>query len=280
MSGEVVTAASGMVVEVYLDVVILINLIVNYLLLNVVRKLLRCPPKRIRCLAGAMLGVLGVCLMFFLPIHKNFVNLLPVHMVTSTLMVKVGCKIKNVRMLIKGVVLLYMTAFIGGGIFYALYQSPAWLHLRTFLFFGIFFYELFQCFHFLYLKWERKRSHYCEVTLYANEKSKKVRGLYDTGNRLTDALSGKPVTVVEAGVVRELYETDVALLEHLKPHYIPFHAVGTSNGVLLTVTLEKMMVKKEGQTIIIPKPVLALSEENISFTQHYQLILNPDLIDY
>lgn len=280
MSEELIMVTSDMVVEVYLDVIVLVNLIVNYLLLNIVRKLLNSPPKRIRCLAGAVLGVLGVCLMVCLPIHKNFVNLLPVHMVTSTLMVKVGCKIKNVRMLIKGVFILYATAFIGGGMFYALYQSPTSLHLCTFLFFGICFYALFLCIHFIMKKWKREQNHYMDVTLYANEKSKKVRGLYDTGNRLKDSLSGKPVTVVEAWVLRELYETDIEYIAALKPHYIAYCAVGTKNGVLLAVTIEKMMVKKEDQTIIISKPVLALSEENISFTQHYQLILNPDLIDY
>lgn len=280
MSEELIFVTSDMVVEVYLDVIIFVNLIVNYLLLNVVQKLLNCPPKRVRCLAGAVLGVLGVCLMVYLPIHKNFVNLLPVHMVTSTLMVKVGCKIKHVRMLIKGVIILYVTAFIGGGMFYALYQGPAYLHLRTFLFFGILFYELFLCIHFIMKKWKREQSHYMDVTLYANEKSKKVRGLYDTGNRLTDQLSGKPVTVAEAGVLRELYETDIEYIESLQPHYIAYCAVGTPNGVLLAVTIDKMMVEKEHQTFIISRPVLALSEENISFTQHYQLILNPDLIDY
>ena len=73
--------------------------------------------------------------------------------------------------------------------------------------------------------------------------------------------------------------TDIEYIESLQPHYIAYCAVGTPNGVLLAVTIDKMMVQKENQTIIISRPVLALSEENISFTQHYQLILNPNLIN-
>lgn len=280
MQGEISMYTSDMVVEVYLDMIFLINLIVNYMLLRIVRKLLKCPPERIRCLAGAVLGAFGVCLIVCLPIHKTFVNLLPVHMVTSTLMVKVGCKIKNVRMLIKSILLLYMTAFIGGGMFFALYQSPAALHLRTFLLIGFFLYELFMTVHSIFRKRKMEHGHYCDVTLYANEKSKKVRGLYDTGNRLSDPLSGKPVTVVETKILRELYEKKIEFMETLKPHYIPYRAVGTSEGVLLAVTIDKMEVVIEEQIFCIFRPVLALSEENISFTQHYQLILNPNLIDY
>lgn len=280
MSNEISVYGSGESVELYLDMIFLINLIMNYLLLRVVGKLLKCPPKRVRYLSGSMLGAFGVCLMLCLPIHRNLVNLLPVHMVTSTLMVKVGCKIKNVRMLVRGVFLLYMTAFLGGGMFFALYQSPAKLHLRTFLFFGVIFYELLMIFHTIYLKWKMAGNHYCEVTLYANEKSKKVRGLYDTGNRLTDPLSGKPVTVVDAEILREICGEHMEYQENLRPHFITYRAVGTPQGMLLAVTLEKMEVILDGQTYSIAQPVLALSEGNISFTQHYQLILNPNLIDY
>lgn len=280
MQNEISVYTPDVVVEVYLDVVFLVNLIVNYMLLRIVRKLLKSPPERIRCLAGSMLGAFGVCLMVCLPIHKTFVNLLPVHMVTSTLMVKVGCKIKNVRMLIRGVFYLYMTAFLGGGMFFALYQSPAMLHLRTFLFFGVFFYELLMSFHAIFRKWKMEGNHYCQVTLYANEKSKKVRGLYDTGNRLSDGLTGKPVTVADAKILRELCGEHLEYQEDLRPHYITYRAVGTPEGVLLAVTLDKMEILMGGQQYLVHQPVLALSEENISFTQHYQLILNPNLIDY
>lgn len=279
MQNEISMQTADIIVEVYLDMVFLVNLIVNYLLLRIVRKLLKCPPERIRCLAGSVLGAFGVCVLICLPIHNTFVNLLPVHLVTSTLMVKVGCKIKNVRMLIKGVLLLYMTALIGGGMFFALYQSPAALHLRTFLFLGVFIYELLMMFHAIYQKLKMEDSHYCEVTLYAKEKSIKVRGLYDTGNRLLDSVTGKPVTVVEAKLLYALYGNDLEYAEELKPHYITYRAIGTSRGVLLTVTIERMEVMMNGRCYCISHPVLALSEENISFTQHYQLILNPNLID-
>ncbi len=272
--------ASACYLELYLDMMFLTNVIMNYLLLRVVRKFLKIPPERVRCLIGSILGAFGVCFMLCLPIHKEFVNLLPVHMVTSTLMVKVGCKIKNVRMLIKSVCLLYLSAFLGGGMFFALYQSPAKLHLRTFLFFGVFFYELLMIFYDICRKWKMSGNHYCEVTLYANEKSKKVRGLYDTGNRLVDPLYGKPVSVVEAKILWEFYGEDIEYRENLKPHYITYRAVGTPQGLLLAVTLEKMEVNIGGRQYFVPQPILALSEENISFTQHYQLILNPNLIDY
>lgn len=279
MANEWYGGRMDVIAEVYLDVIFLTNAAMNYLMLRVLQRLMNYPPRRIRCVAGGVIGAFGVCLVLCLPVRKDFVNLLPVHMVTSTLMVKVGCKIRNVRMLIKGMVLLYGTAFLGGGIFFALYQSPAILHLRTFLFQGAIFYEMLILFYTIYGKWKKKENHYCEVTLYAKEKSKKVKGLYDTGNRLWDPISGKPVSVLEADVLQELCGENPRYEEALKPHFIGYRAVGTAGGLLLAVTIDKMEVSVSGTIYTISRPVLALSEEKISFAQHYQLILNPNLID-
>lgn len=57
-----------------------------------------------------------------------------------------------------------------------------------------------------------KSSAICEVTIFAGGKSVKVKGLYDTGNRLRDTLTRKPVSVVEYGRFEELLGDDQRLL--------------------------------------------------------------------
>lgn len=265
--------------ELYLDVVFLTNFLMDYLILRLVNKALKRSSCRIRCLAGGAIGAFGVCLFLLLPIHKSIVNVLPVHVVTSTLMVKIGCKIKDVRNLVRCVIAMYLITFLWGGIFLVLLQSPAALHLRTFLFISIFTYELLSFGICIYGCHKRRRSRFCDVTLYVNEKSKKVRGLYDTGNLLTDSLSGRPVSVVDAKAVEELFSEPPEYNEALKPHYLSYHAIGTDRGILLAITIDGMRIELEDGEHFIPHPVLALNQGNVSFTQHYQLILNPNLID-
>lgn len=266
-------------IELYLDVLFFINLCMNYLLLRSVQVLTGKSTGRIRCILGSALGAFGVCAFVCLPVRISFANLLPVHVVTSTLMVKIGCKIKDARNLVKGVTALYFAGFLWGGMFLALYQDRDAIHLRTFLFLSIIFYELLVIGIDIYRCNRKHRDRYCDVTLYVGEKSKKVRGLYDTGNHLSDQWSGLPVSVADEAVIQKMLDRPCGEIEELRPHYIPYRAIGTSQGVLLAVTIDAMDIDMNERTYHISKPVLALAKESVSFTQHYQLILNPNLID-
>lgn len=268
-----------MYIELYLDVLFLTNLCLNYLLLRSVQVLTGRPSGRIRCIFGGALGAFGVCIFMCLPVRMTSANLLPVHVVTSTLMVKIGCKIKDARSLCKGVIALYFAGFLWGGMFLWLYQDLDAIHLRTFLFLSIIFYELLTIGIDIYRYKRKHRDRYCDVTLYIGEKSKKVRGLYDTGNHLADQLTGRPVSVADREMIQVLLDAPVEMIETLKPHYIPYRAVGTDQGVLLTITIDAMDIYINEQVYHISHPMLALARESVSFTQHYQLILNPNLID-
>lgn len=268
-----------MYIELYLDILFFLNFFLNYLLLRSVQVLTGKPSKRVRCMLGSAVGAFGVCTFVCLPIHITYVNLLPVHVVTSTLMVKIGCKIKDAKDLGKSVAALYFTGFLWGGMFLFLYQNREVIRLRTFLFLSVLFYELLVWSVGMFRRQQKHRERYCEVTLYVKEKSKKVRGLYDTGNQLTDPFSKCPVSVVDEQILQELFRESGVKMEELKPHYIPYRAVGTAKGALLTVTVDAMEIQMRGQSCRIVRPVLAVSKESVSFTRHYQLILNPDLID-
>ena len=48
--------------EIYIDVVFAANLLMDYLLLELVARFLRCRTSHRRCLAAAILGAFGSCL--------------------------------------------------------------------------------------------------------------------------------------------------------------------------------------------------------------------------
>lgn len=268
-----------MYIELYLDMLFWVNLYIDYLLLRSVQFLSGRSVGRVRCILGSAVGAFGVCAYVCLPVRISVANLLPVHVVTSTLMVKIGCKIKDAGNLIKGVIALYFVGFLWGGMFLVLYQELAAIGIRTFLFLTIIFYETVVICIDQYRCRKKHRDRYCDVTLYIGEKSKKVRGLYDTGNQLSDQWSGLPVSVTDQAVIQDMLDRPCGEIEELKPHYISYCAVGVSQGILLAVTIEKMDIDMNGRFYQISNPVLALAKEPVSFTRHYQLILNPNLID-
>jgi len=60
---------------------------------------------------------------------------------------------------------------------------------------------------------------------------------------------------------------------------VPFHSVGKDRGILEAYFIEKMEIKKEGEHIVIEKPMIAITKDNISGKKEYQMILHPALLE-
>jgi hypothetical protein len=58
--------------------------------------------------------------------------------------------------------------------------------------------------------------------------------------------------------------------------YIPYRSIGKKQGVLLAVQIDKMCVYQDTE-VWIEKPLIAISEEAISASREYEIILNPNL---
>lgn len=263
--------------EIFIDVFFLINMVLDYFLLRIVNRFLKCSATRFRSFLGSILGALGVCLIIIWPGKNIILNTILVHVVINTIMVKFGCKIKNWRTLVQGILLLYAASFLCGGALMLLRQYTGPVGLKAFLFLSAISYLMITAGIQVYTYLKRRVSHIYDVVLYADGKYKEVKGLYDTGNRLKDPFSRKPVSIVDGSVARELFPSDA--IEEFRPHYIPFKSVGCDHGVILTVTLSSMCLKGEGAELVIDHPVIALAQDSSSFSGDYQMILNPDLID-
>lgn len=265
--------------RVYVDVLFVVNLIMNYCILRLTCLAGKKSSKRIRCLLGGIIGALGVCLFVILPVRKSVSFAVVWQMFIGTLMVKIGCKIKGIGEWIRMIITMYVISFLWGGMFFALRYSPASITWRTFLLLSLVSYEVLSCILRLMEGWRSRGNRYYSVTLYVDEKKVAVKGLYDTGNLLLDPLTNKPVSVADAKAVSELFTEPPETDPNRMPHYVPYRAVGTKQGVLLAVTLDAMCIEIGQEIKWIEEPILALSQETISFAQHYQLILNPDLVD-
>ncbi len=112
-----------------------------------------------------------------------------------------------------------------------------------------------------------------EVELTFLEKTMSVCGMIDTGNQLTEPLTGQPVSIVEEAAVRKLLEDG---WEAQRGFYlIPYHSIGKDKGWMKGVLIDRMSVGKGERRAVISKPVLALYNGTISAGGQYQMILHP-----
>ena len=97
--------------ELYIDLFFLINFLMDYFLLLMVGKMLKCRIRRLRIIAGAMVGAFLTCI-FVVFLRGKIWRLVLFHGVMNMCLLKTGLGIKEKRTLIKAWILLYVSAFL------------------------------------------------------------------------------------------------------------------------------------------------------------------------
>ena len=224
--------------EIYLDLAVILNFLVDFLLLMGTNRLAGFPLDARRCAAGAAVGAAygGVCLLpRFRFLGNAFWRLVFLGLVAATAFGTGWGAVKR-----GGVFVLLSMAL--GGIAQQVHQNGfmalvlcaggVWLLCRIAFGGGILGQE------------------YVDVTLHWDGRTQRVLALRDTGNTLRDPITGAPVLVVSAqvgqrltGLTREQLAKPIETLAQ-RPipglRLIPYRAVGQSGGLLLGLSLERV----------------------------------------
>lgn len=255
--------------ELYIDVFFLVNFMMDYILLQVTRRVLKMQTSHVRICLGAALGAVLTCIIIIIPGLNVVVQFILFHEVVNVVMIKIGLKIGWNKTFLKAYLLLYISAFILGGIMEYLHQ-----YIRA----GSLFFVLALTGYYVSLGiWNlisylaRQKAGRCTVQLFAGEKECTVEALIDTGNGLRDMITGKPVSIISRDTARKLWDGNLNGVR-----YIPYHTVGKAEGVMPLMVLDKMCVLRE-EELWIMKPLAAISEERLT-SDEYEMIMNPDIL--
>lgn len=256
--------------ELYVDVLFLVNFMMDYLLLLLVRKMLSCSATHGNICLGAVVGSFCTCIVVILPIPHAFIKFIMFHMFVNTFMIRVGLKIKCIKESIKALVMLYIGAFLLGGVLEYFYQ---YVKIGS-LFFAIAiagYYIVLGIWNFI-SHIQRTKQYKCQVDLYVAGREYHVQGMVDTGNGLRDPITNQPVSILDKKTLYNILKNE----KIDKIRYIPYHSIGKQSGVLPVLRLDKMCIHREKEWWI-EKPLIGISEEEISLGGEYQMILNPNL---
>ncbi len=256
--------------ELYIDILFLVNFMMDYLLLLLVKKMLKCTATHGNVCLGAMVGSLLTCIIVVIPIPYAIIKFVMFHMIVNTLMIRAGLKIKNMRDFAKAYIMLYIGGFLLGGLLQAIRQ-----YVRVG---SLFFAIAIGGYHVISKIWDfiasvqKVNQYQCKVDLYMGDKKCQVTGMIDTGNGLRDPVSGQPVNVLDKTVARQF----LGSVKMSQVRYIPYHSIGKKEGVLLALKIDKMCIYKEKECWV-NAPLIGVSEEMISAKGEYQMILNPNI---
>lgn len=256
--------------ELYVDVLFLVNFMMDYILLLIVRRMLKCSATHANVCLGAAIGSLLTCIVVVLPIPYSFIKLILFHLVVNTCMIRAGLKIKTIRHFVKAYMMLYIGSFLLGGIM-EIFQ-PYVKFGGLFLVIAIAgYYTVLGIWKFISYVQRWSQCH-CKVELYLGNEKYEINGMIDTGNGLRDPISGLPVSVLDRATAKRLLGEE--RVENVR--YIPYQTIGKQAGVLPVVQIDKMCVYRDTECWT-SQPLIGISEEELFAGGEYEMILNPNL---
>lgn len=251
--------------EVYLDLVVILNFLVDFLLLLGTNRLSGFPLAPKRCALAALLGGIysGACM---LPGFR-FLSSVLWRIVSLSLMAVIAFGCNRSAMKRGGVFVLLSMAMggialsVGKGDFAALVLAAAVCWLLCRMAFGE----------------TVGGREYVPITLTYGDNSANIIALRDSGNTLRDPISGEQVLVIAGDVAQKLTgltgEQLQSPLETLAQHplpglrLIPYRAVGQSGGMLLAMRFNNVKIGSRMQNAIV-----AFAPEGLGRGEVYQAL--------
>lgn len=258
--------------ELYLDSLFLLNFGMNLLLLCLVDHSMGHTATWYRLFAGAGVGA-GCYLLPFLWKGTAAGKLLLCFLPGTLLMLYAAFPIRSLRALWSCFRKLMLSTFLIGGILAALLRGfPMG---RKFLP-GICMVLGVGAFSdWLLLQGREKEAEhagYCDVVLQGAGETLRVHALVDSGNTLTEPISGAPVSVLDARIFYRLWPEGLPGFRA-----IPYHSVGKRSGILKGYPVPQMTIVSQGMEREYRNVYLAVSGEEIA-GEEIPMLIHPALL--
>lgn len=284
---------------IYIDVLLCVNLLINYVILILEAKLLNLRIKRKRLILSALTGSFYSIFIFFDQI--NLLLSLFIKLLMSITIILIAYGFINTRSFVKSIVTFYFINFIFGGIIFCIWYfispkgifikngivyfdiSPILLILSTVvIYFSIKIYQYF-------LGESDLHDSVCDLEILNKGRIVKLFAKVDTGNSLKEPFSNKPVIVAEYESLKDILPPEVKnyIQDNVEDwtakgkktsllRVIPYSTV-SGEGLLPAFIPEKVTIKYKNKTYI-KETFLAISKRNL-FLGDYKALVPPDLID-
>lgn len=276
---------------VYLDVFFMINFIMDYMIILITSRIAKVKKKRIRQLAGAGCGAL-YSVIVIKPLTNHLFKITLVNILIATVMVLISFGFTSASVYIKNVFLLFVVSFTMSGIINYLYYSTVIgkyvrnvlsgnsnkvVNARKFILVSVLAYILLSAIVRIIFSVRKDMELYYDVKITFRGKSVVVRGLYDTGNGLTEPVSGKMVHIAEYKILKPLLEGDEKAKENI--YVIPFHSIGEEDGIMYGIRMDEMVVLVDDEPKFLYNPIIGIYTGNVSKRGNYSVILNRETFD-
>ncbi len=278
--------------EIYIDVVFCINFVMDYIILSITDGILKCTNRTrpaVRLLkryAAAAAGALWVCVVLVFRLYGlvwNVITYIPV----CAMMIIIMADIRKPSVILKGVGVMYLAACMFGGFIHILYYYTMFGYMVSRPDNGLYTASIWHiaagtvlftpALKIAYTRISagfKIRRFVYEIEIEHGGRKISLKALCDTGNSLTDPYNGEPVNII----CSDCLDMIIGDMTGCGYHLVPYKAVGTDDGLIPVIRLDRLILH-DGQKIkVIDKPLFALYSGKFAGQEEYRAIVHPALM--
>lgn len=295
---------------VYGDVILLENLIMNFIILFCTAKLLKHKYSWLMLAIAAFMGslyALGSYFAYFEPFYTPLMKI-----IFSVFIITIAYLPHHIRDFIKLISVFYITSFVFGGAAFGLFY---FLNGLKYISYGTFYIKDFPvktlivsiiiAYLIVKLSWGfvqhrvRREKIIMEIVILMEEKKVAIMALVDTGNALNEPLTNAPVVIVEYSSIKDLLPKDVQvifdqdnqndfnIIAHIMSNsdlitrfrVIPFKSLGKENGMLLGFKPDEVQLTENNKQQNIKNIIIGIYNKKLSNNGEYSALIHPDILN-
>ena len=293
---------------IYIDVVLIENLLMNYIILFATGVILKVKIKHIRLLLASLVGAVYTIIAYIsnLRIYSNFL----LKLILSLVIIYIAFNPKNVKKLCKFTLIFYLTSFVFGGAAFALIYivKPQEILRNNGLVLNsnslkVIFISAIVAFMIITIGFKvvknkiSAKDMYCDIKIKLNHKEIETKAMIDTGNFLKEPITNTPVIVVEHTLLYNCIPKEILnhlgnilggdfseIPKNIKEEYmprlkiIPFSSLGKQNGMLLGIKAEEVVIKNEEESKIKENVIIGIYNKSLTKRGEYRALLGIELM--
>ncbi len=292
---------------VYIDIILLENLCMNYIILFATAYIMKIKISHIRIIASSSIGAVYSIMLYMqiLPIYSSIF----MKIILSVVMVYISYAPKSVKIAIKQLIIFYLISFAFGGCAFALlyFVKPQDIFIKNGVYIGTYplkiallggivgFVITYIAFKIIKNKATKEEMIY-KLKIKINDKTVEVNALLDTGNKLKDPITLVPVIVIEK---QKLYnflpeeilenidkiiggDSDKLIEENIKYmskfRVIPYNSIGKQNGLMLGFKADEVKIIIDEEERTIKNTIIGIFNQSFN-SQTYSALISLEIIE-
>ncbi len=294
---------------IYLDVVLLENLCMNYIILFATAYIMKIKMKQLRLIFSSLLGSIYAVVSYLeiLPLYSNF----GMKILLSILMVYIAFNSKGIKSLAKQLIIFYLTSFAFGGCAFALlyFVRPQDILMKNGVYIGTYpikiallggiigFIITYIAFCIVKTKIRKKDMIY-NLVIKIDGKEINLKAMLDTGNLLKEPITGMPVVVIQKSELYSVISKKILdniekliggdnedITSQIEEEYltkfrvIPFSSIGKQNGLMLGLKADEVIIEKEEEQEKRSDVIIGIFPWALSKNNTYTALIGLDLLE-